>query len=318
VTGRVAPGEAEVLSWLDRLSNWSRWGADDERGTLNLLDAAAVRSATGLVRSGEVVSCARPVSYQRTPHSVTGRAGDRMAWKNPPLQFVIGPGELSEPGDTTAKYGNDAFLIAPHGSVITHLDAPSHLLYKGLMYNAIPATRLSAADGAQRGSIEPAAAGIVGRGVLLDVASTLGRDGLAAGEAVFPEDLDACEQAAGVHAGPGDIVLVRTGFRGRRPDGSLGDRPGLQAACLPWLRERDIAVLGSDVTQDIQPHGYAFGSPIHTVGIWGLGLWLLDNCELDDLAIACRRQQRWEFLIAIAPLTLQGGTGSPVNPLALF
>jgi kynurenine formamidase len=318
VTGRTAPGEAEVLSWLDQLSNWSRWGADDERGTLNLIDAATVRTAAGLVRSGEVVSCARPVSYRRTPHSVTGQAGDRMAWKNPPLQFVIGPGDLSQPGDKTAKFGNDAFLIAPHGSVITHLDAPSHLLYQGLMYNGIPAAQLSLAGGAQRGSVEPAAAGIVGHGVLLDVAWALGRDGLAAGEAIFPGDLQACERAAGVRAGAGDIVLVRSGFRGRRPDGSLDGRPGLQAACLPWLRERDIAVLGSDVTQDIQPHGYAFGSPIHTVGIWSLGLWLLDNCALDDLAAACLRHQRWEFLLSIAPLTLQGGTGSPVNPLALF
>lgn len=318
MTARVRAAEAEVLGWLDSLSNWTRWGADDERGTLNLIDDSCVRAATALVGAGEVVSCALPVSYARSPHSVTGLAGDRMAWKNPPMQFVMGPGDLSRPDDATTKFGNDAFLIAAHGSLITHLDAPSHVLFRGMMYNGIPATQLSIARGAERGSVEPAAAGIVSRALLLDVPRLLGRDWLSDGEPIYPEDLEACENAAGVRAGRGDIVLVRTGYRRRNPAGALADRPGLQAACLPWLRERDIAVLGSDVTEDIQPHGYAFGPPIHTVGIWGMGLWLLDNCGLESLAAACDRHQRWEFLLSLAPLALSGATGSPVNPLAVF
>jgi len=303
---------------MTELSNWGRWGQEDQRGTLNLIDAGCAAAAGALIRTGETVSCSMPVSYERELHSVTGRAGDRTAWKTAPMHFVFAAGDLSRPGDTKIVHGNDAFLISPHGTLVTHLDAPSHILFQGQMYNAIPAHTLSARDGAGRCSVDLAQTGIVSRGVLLDVARTLGREWLEDGEEIYPEDLEACERDTGVRVDRGDILLVRTGYRRHHPRGAMASRPGLQAACLPWIHEREIGLLGSDVTQDVSSHGYALGSPIHTVGIWSMGLWLVDNCLLEDLAAACVRHGRWEFFLSIAPLALTRGTGSPVNPLAIF
>ena len=128
----------------------------------------------------------------------------------------------------------------------------------------------------------------------------------------------------GVTVEPGDVVLMRTGEGGaRRAAGreynANKPRSGFQAACLPWLHERGVAMLASDVAQDPTPTGYrTVHMPIHMVGIVAMGLWLIDNCQLEDLAATCERLQRWEFQFALAPIRFQGVTGSPVNPLAVF
>jgi kynurenine formamidase len=317
MNGRRRATEDEVRGWLDSLSNWGRWGPDDELGTLNLLDAGCVTRAARLVESGEVVSCAIPIDYAREPHS-TGAAGTRAAWKNPPIQFVFSAGDQSRPGDDSIRHANDAFLISPHGSMITHLDALSHIHLRGRMYNGLSSQLVNRDRGAERCGIEVARHGIVGRGVLLDVPRVLGRDWLDDGEEIYPEDLEAAERLANVRAGRGDILLVRTGLRARNPGGAASERPGLQAVCLPWLREREIAVLCSDATQDVHPHGYRLGSPIHTVGIWAMGLWLIDNCFLEELADACERHGRWAFQLTAGAVVFNRSTGSPVNPLATF
>ncbi len=316
--GRRRATEDELVAWLDSLSNWGRWGPDDERGTLNFIDPGRTQAATRAVTSGTVVSCSIPITFGRRPHAVTGRSGTKEAWKVAPMQFMIKGGEDSTPDKAEQVYGSDAFLIAPHGSMVTHLDTPSHILFKGTMFNGKPATALSMDGGAAAGSVELARDGIVTRGVLLDVARSQGRDWLDDGEEIFPEDLEAAERHQGVRVERGDALLVRTGYRKRNPLGPATDRPGLQATCLPWLREREVAMLGTDVTQDVHPHGYRVGSPVHLVGIWALGLWLLDNCDLERLGAACSDRSRWDFLFVLAPLVLRGGTGSPVNPLAVL
>ena len=171
--------------------------------------------------------------------------------------------------------------------------------------------------GAAAGSVELARDGIVTRGVLLDAARAQGRDWLDDGEEIFPEDLEAAERRQGVRVERGDALLVRTGYRKRNPLGPATDRPGLQATCLPWLREREVAMLGTDVTQDVHPHGYRVGSPIHLVGIWAIGLWLSTTAT-------------WNAWVQRAPTAAAGtsccsrsarayrGTGSPVNPLAVL
>ena len=137
--------------------------------------------------------------------------------------------------------------------------------------------------------------GVTTRGVLLDIARLRGVDVLAADDHVHPEDLEAAEQAAGVRVEPGDVVLMRTGEGGarrRRGKDYNANKPrsGFQAACLPWLHERGVAMLGSDVAQDPTPTGYrTVHMPIHMVGIVAMGLWLIDNCQLEDLAETCAR-----------------------------
>lgn len=310
--------ENQLRGWLDTLSNWGRWGPADELGTLNFLDRGCVSRAAGLVESGEVVSCAIPIDYGRELHSRTSHAGTSRAWKNAPIQFVFAAGNLSRPEDDASRHANDAFLISPHGSMITHLDALSHIHLRGQMYNGISSEFVTSDRGAEKCGIEVARHGITGRGVLLDVPRTLGRDWLDDGEEIYPQDLEAAEELENVQVGRGDILLVRTGYRARNPAGAVLDRPGLQAMCLPWLHGREVAVLCSDVTQDVRPHGYHVGSPIHTVGIWALGLWLIDNCALEDLAAACARHARWEFLLSAGAVVFNRSTGSPVNPLAIF
>jgi kynurenine formamidase len=208
-------------------------------------------------------------------------------------------------------------LIAPHGPNVTHLDAPRHTVLNGCCYNGI---RAGAAG--STGTIEAVRSGIVGRGVLLDVADVRGVPWLEDGEPVYPDDLERCEVATGTRIRRGDVIFVRTGYRARLPNGPTeryAHRPGLHASCLPWLYEREVAVVASDVATDVVPHDYGeLGLPVHTVGMWAMGLWLLDNCSLEVLASSCLDRAKWSFCCVIAPLVLADGTGSPVNPIAVF
>jgi kynurenine formamidase len=317
---REIPTEAQVLSWYTALSNWGRWGPDDELGTLNLITPEKRRQAAGLVREGVVVSCARTIAYDPTPDGPVA-----------PQHFMLrsGEGEATETlGRTNAR---DAFLIAPHGQTITHLDAPSHTFVRTdrskpwTLFNGKPREMVTSDQGALAGSVELAGGGIVSRGVLLDVARTKGQEWLEPDDYVFPEDLEAAEQAQGVRVEPGDILFMRTGHPKRRA--ALGAEvtsqafATWQAACLPWLRERDVALISSDTSNDCHPQHYpglGGNGGIHGVAMGAIGLWLLDNPDFEALADACERLGRWAFLATIAPLKLERGTGSPVNPLALL
>jgi kynurenine formamidase len=210
-----------------------------------------------------------------------------------------------------------------HGYTITHVDTPAHYFWKGKLYNNRSCNLVTSREGAQVESVDLLKDGVVSRGVLLDIAALRGR-WLESGEGVMPEDLDAAEKAAGVRVEAGDILLVRTGYYGRRrkegarhplKDGS----PALHVASMPWLRERGVAMLGTDTHNDISPLPYpGMGNAVHVVGLVAMGLWLIDNANLEELAAACTPRKRWEFMLAIAPLVLKNTTGSPVNPIAIF
>jgi kynurenine formamidase len=317
---REIPTEAQVLGWYRSLSNWGRWGPDDELGTLNLVTPEKRRQAAGLVREGLPISCARTVTYEPTPDGPL-----------PPQHFMLRSGEGAPTERVGRSNARDAFLIAPHGFTITHLDAPSHTFVRAdpaapwTMYNGKPRELVRTLEGATAGSIELVGEGIVSRGVLLDVARLRGVPWLEASDPVFPEDLEEAEASQGVRVEPGDVLFVRTGFPRKRAE--LGPRPsgegacGFQAACLPWLRERDVALIGSDTANDVAPSQYpglGINGAIHGVGMGAIGLWLLDNPDFEALGAACAQRGRWEFLAAIAPLKLEHGTGSPVNPLAML
>jgi kynurenine formamidase len=314
----TVPSREEVLRWFETLSNWARWGADDELGTLNLITPAKRLQAAGLVREGRVISCARQIEYEP--------AADNQF---PARHFMLRSGE-SQSAQSVGRVGAmDAFLLQPHGLAMTHLDAPCHSLVRSdpskpwTMFNGKPATRVTTADGAMIGSIELAGGGIISRGVLLDIPRLRGVKWLEASEPVMPQDLEDAQAAQGVRVEPGDVLFVRTGFPRRRAE--LGPRPAtegicaLQAACLPWLREYDVAVVGADTGNDVMPSQYPdLGLPIHGVGMGAIGLWILDNPDYEALAETCAELGRWEFQAVIAPLKLVNATGSPVNPLAVL
>jgi kynurenine formamidase len=296
---------------FDQVSNWGRWGADDVLGTLNLVTPAKRLAAAAAVMTGQTVSLSRTV----TPAYEAGNS-------NPPIHFMIASGVgAPEQGMAVAA---DWYGIAPHGHALTHLDSLGHLFWNARMYNGRPASRVEQVTGARDGSIEDAGGGIVTRGVLLDLPRALGLEYLEPEHRVSPSELESAEVAAGVTIEPGDAVLVRVGRdvdRAQRGphDPDRSGTPGLSARCAEWFRERDVALLGSDVAHDPLPSIYRLMEmPIHVLCLVSMGLWLLDNAYLEDLADVVSAEGRSSFLLMLGPLKLKRGTGSAVNPLVLF
>lgn len=309
------PSEAEVLTYFDSLSNWGRWGTDDQLGTLNLITPEVRRAAARLVEHGESVGCARPIDEEPDQPDV------RMQR----LHFMLNSGEATGPSRDGRKGSTRDFIgMATHGLALTHIDSLSHAYWDQDLYNGFHRSRVTTAGGAEVLSVETMRDGIVTRGVLIDLPRHRGVDSLEAGEPVLPEEIEAAAAACGIEVREGDALLVRTGWSGRRAAGGLlphrpRDRPGLQAACLPWLHERGVAVIAGDSANDVFPSGYAeLTLPIHAIGIVAMGLCLIDNCQFEDLAAACARHQRWEFLFVAAPLRFNRATGSPATPVAIL
>ena len=286
---------------------WGRWGDDDDRGSLNLLTPERVATAAALVRDGVTVPCGRPLP--------TAPAADNPM---PALHHMIHAGDMAT-GSTGFQWSADFVGVAFHGNTVSHIDALCHVFVDGQMYNGAPASEVTSI-GARRSSIEAAKDGIVGRGVLLDIPRVRGVDWLEPADAITPDELD----ATGVAVEQGDIVLVHTG-RDRRRD-ALGPwntytegLAGLDPECARWLHDKDPSVLGCDGVSDVNPGpGGAWPIPIHMCALVGMGIHLLDNLRLDALADACAERGRWEFLFVVAPLQIGGGTGSPINPIAVL
>ncbi len=213
--------------------------------------------------------------------------------------------------------------VAYHGMAVSHIDALCHVFVDGQMYNGFPASDVTS-TGSRRNSIEAAFDGIVGRGVLLDIPRLRGVEWLEPGDAIAPGELDAAATAQDVDVEPGDILLVTTGRDARRAahgpwDPNRVGLAGLDPECIPWLCDHDPAVLGADGVSDVLPaNEHAWAAPLHQCLLVGMGVHLLDNLHLGRLATACAAQQRWEFLFVVAPLHITGGTGSPVNPVAIL
>ena len=298
----------EVIALFDRLSNWGRWGKEDERGALNFITERKRVAAARLVQSGEAVSLALPLA--------TEHAADNPM---PVMHLITQTGQ-----DAGARsYSADYFSILPHGHAITHLDALCHVFWQRKMYNGFNASEVGS-HGARKCAIDVASAGIVSRGVLLDIPKIKQVEFMEPGERIFPEDLEAAERDHRLRVEEGDVLLIRTGRARRRkvkgPWNSMREgMPGLDASCLPWLHERRVAVLGSDSTSDVVPSGYKrMARPIHICTLVMMGVHLIDNADFDALAETAARLKRYEFEFVMAPLILMRGTASPVNPIALF
>ena len=310
------PSESQVLEWMTSLSNWGRWGDDDQRGCLNLIGPHKAKQAAALVQDGVTVSCARPI--------LTEMAADTT---HPVLRYMVDSGEgrdTDPPERKLVRRGAAEFIgMVFHGQTITHIDALSHYSWQGKLYNGQPASRITSREGAQTHSIEAAADGIVTRGVLLDITRVRDVDWLPPDQPVMPEDLEAAEELEGVRVEEGDILLVRTGnYRKRLESGPVPNTEPMvacQVACAPWFKDRGVAMLGTDTSNDVRPSHYAtITAPLHTMCLVTLGIWLIDNCNLEELAQACAQRNRYEFMLSLGPLKLRNVTGSPVNPIAIF
>jgi kynurenine formamidase len=277
--------------------NWNRWGSDDERGALNHIGAPQIRAAAGLVRSGQTLSLAQPLSG-RTP--VPGhRGGVRHFMDRDGGDYAAG---ARRPGGF--QFAEDTVLMPLH--IGTHIDALCHAWYDDTLYNGFPAAGTRSTTGATRCGIDKMGP-IAGRGVLLDLAP------LPDGAAIGPGDLERAERQAGIRVGQGDIMLVRTGWADR--PGTFDAEPGLNLEAGLWLAERQIAVVGSDnFAIEVLPFPTGTVFPVHQRLIRDFGIPLLEGLVLAGLAATGRH----EFMFAASPLPVAGGTGSPIAPMAIL
>ena len=292
----------EFERWKKELSNWGRWGKDDELGAANLITPAKRRQAAALVREGVSVSLAREADIQK-------------AVDNPdPYEH------------TMLTIGTDRFGVVPHGVAHTHLDSLAHIHYDGIFYNGY---KPDAADvvkkGHARNSIVNLKNGIFTRGILVDMPRLKGVPYLEPGTPIYARDIEAWERIAGVKVSAGDALFIRTGRWARRAatgpfdTSRTGKRSGPSGSMIPWLRQRDVALLGGDVPPSLAPSDVDGDTgAVHDFALVYLGVYIFDNVDLEALAEAAQARKRWDFLLTVAPIPIRGGTGSPVNPIATF
>ena len=290
--------------WMTELSNWGRWGKDDQLGALNLVTPTKRKEALALVRDGVSVSLARDVEKEKAIDN------------DSPFEHSMDRTGDNNPGFSCA----DTFKVSYHGMAHTHIDSLCHMFHQGKMYNGFPQTNVTS-EGAQRLGIQNLKNGILSRGVLIDIPLLKGVAFLEPGTPIYPEDLDAWEKKTGISIRAGDVVFIRTGRWARRASvGPWGGKfAGLHGSCARWLKQRDVAVIGRDAASDVLPSGVEdVAMPIHQLSLIAMGAWILDNCDLEAVSAAAKERQRWEFMLSVAPLAVPGGTGSPVNPIATF
>ena len=282
------------------VSNWGRWGKDDQLGTANLITPAKKKQALALARSGVSVSLAH--------NPITEKADDNPS----PFEHAMNKG-----------FTTDTYRVSYHGYAHSHLDALCHILYKDQTYNGYSRAEINTERGCTRMGIDQLKSGIVTRGILLDIPRLKNVPYLEPGTPIFVEDIEAWEKQAGVKVSEGDAVFVRTGRWARRA--KLGPWPiarnaaGLHASVVPWLKARGVAFIGSDAALDVTPSLVEGQNlPVHTLVITALGTNIFDNQDLEAVSAEAARQKRWEFLLTVAPVPVTGGTGFPVNAMAIF
>ena len=303
---RRIPTKEEVLSYLKDDRNWGRWGNDDQVGAVNMVTPGKRAAAARLVKSGRAVCLSR--EFPKTPAANN---------PTPAIHYMKRVARGEHEGFAADYYG-----ISYHGTATTHLDALCHVWNEDGMWNGRNPDEAITMDGAIWGSVDHWAEGIITRGVLLDVPKHRGKPYVTQEEPVHRWELEDIAQEQGVTMEPGDALVVYSGREKWNEDGNplWGSdpqlRPGLHASCLKFIRESDCCLLVWDM-MDFTPNGYELGWSVHG-SIFAYGIGLLDNALLEPLAEACAQEGRYEFMLTVNPLRVVGGTGSPVNPIALF
>lgn len=290
------------------ISNWNRWGANDQMGAVNLITPQKRKAALATVKEGVSISMARNAEIKEAVDN--------------PTPIVR---KTTRTGASVPKTGiastSDTFFISYHGMAHTHMDSLCHFVYDGKIYNGYSADTVGE-DGAAKNSIINFKNGIITRGVLMDMARYKGVDWLEPGTPIYPEDLEGWEKKAGVKVRSGDVMIVRTGRWARRD--ALGPWPpqklaGLHMSCAPWMHARDVSILGGDDAQDVLPSQVeGVSQPIHALCIVAMGMPIFDNLDLELVGREAEKRKRWEFLVTASPAAVPGATGSVLNPIATF
>ncbi len=287
------------------LSNDGRWGKDDDKGTANFITPAKRKQAAALVKDGIAVSLAH-----RIPQEGTGSR----------LVRTLGPVRETGTADAYALTGTY------HGSTFSHMDAiDCHVMFEGKGYNGVSQAEVQAANGCPKGDIDAERDGFFTRGILFDATLLPGKgtpEGwVEPGVAIHLEDLEALEKVEHVRVGPGDVILLYTGrWKREAAKGVAQEHAGYHADVAYFLKDRSVAGLAHDHIQDVGPTGFpqAIGNPLHKLALAAMGMTIFDNLDLERAADVAREKKRYEFLFTVAPWRVEKGTGSPVNPLAVF
>jgi kynurenine formamidase len=288
--GTASPITAERFDgWMAEISNWGRWGAHDQLGTLNLITPEKRRAAAALVREGLAVSLSLPLN----------KIADEL--NTNPFHHELQTGTFG--GHDVA---GDRYAVEYHGFAHSHLDGLPHFITNGKMYNGVPASVLKP-TGADKLGIDNAHVGVFTRAVLVDMPRLKGVDFLEPESAITVEDLEAWEKHAGVRVESGDVLLVRTGrwerVRRKGQWNFVESASGMHASVAPWLKARDVAMIGCDGVSDVMPSGHPGGfNPLHELVLVALGMPIFDNLDLDAVAKAAAERNRWAFLLTAAPL----------------
>ena len=288
---QIAAGEGRGVTaeqfdrWMTELSNWGRWGDDDELGTLNLITPAKRIQAAALVKAGLSVSLSRSlvlgedVTFQRGFENV----------------FALGLLDLGE----RAAWIEEQQRIGYHASPLTHLDALCHVAWDGMTYNGRRFDETATVEsGCTKNGVAPLKHGVVTRGILMDMPGP-GR--------VAIDDIEAWERQSGITISAGDVLFLRTAGQG-----------GFDNSVMPFLKERDLAMLIADTIVDGGPVEGRTTLPMHVFTLVALGMPLIDNVDLEAVAETAAMVNRWEFMFVVAPLPADNGAGSAVNPVAIF
>jgi len=296
-----SPSNAEEFDRLfHQVKNWGRWGADDQLGSVNLITPAKRKQALSLAKTGQTVSLVH--------NPLTEKSEDNAS----PFEHTMNPG-----------FTTDTYRVSYHGYSHSHIDALCHILYKDQTYNGYARAVVNTDKGCTKLGIDNLKQGLVTRGVLIDIPRLKGVPYLEPGTAVYQEDVEAWEKMSGAKIASGDVILLRTGRWARRA--KLGPWPvgrnaaGFHASIIPFIKARGVAIVGSDDAAEVTPTmvtGVAL--PVHTLLVTALGIHILDNQDLEALAETAAKLKRWEFMMVINPLPVTGGTGSPLNTLAIF
>lgn len=312
-----APQTVAAFEQLQKeLSNWGRWGAADEIGTLNLITDAKRKAAAKLVKTGKAISLAHTLITESAP-DLPNKPG-----------MSLGPFEMTN-GGTTFKYSF-------HSTTHSHVDALCQFDYEGRLYNGVKVSEAKGPAGCSKQGMELVKVGFTTRGVLLDIPRLKGVPYLEPGTPVYPEDIEAWEKKAGVKVQPGDAIFLRTGRWDRRtkvgpwdlipakPIDAAGEA-GYHISTMRWMKQRDVAIIAADVSNDVRPSGVpqevlsrVRAMPVHSLAIVTLGAYIIDAVDLEELAATAAKLNRWEFMVTGAPAAAKGATGSLVNLTAIF
>ncbi|MEZ5598961.1 MAG: cyclase family protein [Pseudomonadales bacterium] len=302
----------EFRTLAKQVSNWGRWGEDDQRGTLNLITPDVLKRAGASIRQGKLFSLA--IDFNRKgPQHGEGRFN--------PHVYMTAVSRTWGHGEVTACMSDD--VVHMPSQCATQWDSLAHFGYEGKYYNNVPNTVVTPQGASRLGIEQVARAGVASRGVLLDIARLRGVERLAVEDRVMPEDLDAAEARQGVRVEAGDVLLVRTGHitvftRDGSREAMTGPQPGLHMRCAQWFRDRDVAAVAADnLAVEPLPPQPELPLPLHMLCLRDMGLIFGEFFDLEALAADCAADGQYEFFFTAPALPVTGAVGAAINPLAI-